>query len=413
VVVPELLVQRRRRPLALIVIAVFAIAAAGAVYLRPTTPNQPRPAPAVAIDPFRVSNYPVNYVFVTPSLGWAAFIVGSSPGPSEFRVFRTTDGGSQWRQQLAGLSSYGPGFSPLAIQFFGKTRGFMTVGEPVEHLYRTDDGGERWVSVSIPFPSVGAITFSSPSLGWLVSYMGPPQIALIYATSDEGKTWQRLPDPPADASDLQLRSQSEAWMGGNDPGTSHVYTSSDGGRSWKRHDLPPPLGARANDQHFQTSIQLLPGTGAVGTVEVFRCLVAAPIGTPSPALPPYGGFVPIGGPTPAPAPVCGNAISETYLYRSVDRGATWTQLPSPPGQVAYQDSVHWWSTSANAVFKSADAGLSWRQVATIPTNLQFSFVTILDSNHAWASVFVMGGYGLAFTHDGGLHWTLAQVPQPA
>jgi hypothetical protein len=41
---------------------------------------------------------------------------------------------------------------------------------------------------------------------------------------------------------------------------------------------------------------------------------------------------------------------------------------------------------------------------------------ILDPEHAWVSVSVPasltapGGNGLAFTDDGGLHWTRAQVP---
>jgi photosystem II stability/assembly factor-like uncharacterized protein len=69
--------------------------------------------------------------------------------------------------------------------------------------------------------------------------------------------------------------------------------------------------------------------------------------------------------------------------------------------------------SANALFKSADAGRSWRQAATIQPGLQFSEAGILDSTHAWASMFAVGGYGLALTHDGGLHWTLARVPAPA
>ena len=105
---------------------------------------------------------------------------------------------------------------------------------------------------------------------------------------------------------------------------------------------------------------------------------------------------------------------------SVDGGATWRQLPTPPGGLAFRDSVHWWSLGSrgpqapyNAVFTSADAGQTWKQVATISPNLQFTFLGVLDSTHAWASLFVMDGYGLAFTSDGGRHWTQAKVPQPA
>jgi photosystem II stability/assembly factor-like uncharacterized protein len=376
------------------------ILAAGAVYLRPAPTTQPRTTQALTIDPFLVTNYPITYAFITPSVGWASLIVSNSSGPGEFRVFRTTDGASNWRQQLSGPSTFGPGFKPLAVQFFGKTSGFMTVGEPVEQLYRTTDGGENWDTLVLPALRIDAITFSDSRHGWMVGYMGPglpPSQPQNYATSDAGQTWQTLPDPPADAGVLRFRSPTEAWIGSVDPLVPHVYTSGDGGQTWRRHDLPRAAGSNVDDRYFDTTVQLLPGSGALASVEAFRCAVA----------------VPVGGPSPAPTQFCGTTTSETFLFASIDGGATWRQLPSPPGQVAYQDVVHWWAMSANAVFKSGDAGRTWRQAATIQPGLQFSVAGILDSKHAWASLFVMGGYGLALTNDGGLHWTLAKVPVPA
>jgi photosystem II stability/assembly factor-like uncharacterized protein len=399
-VVSEPPVQRRRRPVALIALAVFVIGAAGAAYLRPAPPTQ-RPTTALTVDPSLVTNNPVTYAFITPSLGWASLIAGQ-----EFRVFRTVDGARHWQQQIAAQSGRGNGFDPLEIQFFGKTRGFMIVGQPVERIYRTTDGGEHWDPLVFSAVGIDAITFSDATHGWMVGYMGPrlpPTQPQTYATSDGGQTWQPLPDPPADAGILRFRSPSDAWMGSVDLLLPHVYTSGDGGQSWQRHDLPRAVGSLPDDRYFQTTVQLLPGAGAVATLEAVRCTVTLP--SPS--------FVPVGGPSPPPLPQCVNAISETFQFMSTDGGATWRQLASPPGTVVYQDSVHWWSTNPNALFKSADAGRSWKQVAAIPPNLQFSVVGILDPKHAWASMFVMGGYGLALTHDGGLHWTLARVPAPA
>jgi photosystem II stability/assembly factor-like uncharacterized protein len=389
-VVPESLVQRRRRPVALIGLAAVVIVAAGAVYLRPAPTTQPRTTPTLAVDPFLVSNNPVDYDFVTPSMGWASMVFGGgSSGAVMFEVFRTTDGAKHWQQQLAGQSNHGLGFLPITVQLFGKTIGFMTVGQPIEELYRTTDGGDHWDPLVLPLLRVDAITFTGPMSAWLVSYTGagiPEQIARLYTTSDSGQTWQRLPDPPADATDPAFRSPTEAWMGTLDPRLPHVYTSSDGGHTWRRHNLPQLAGSVTNDS-YSTRIQLLPGSGAVASVEAFRCTVVLPL--------------------------CGPSRSKTFLVASIDLGATWRQLTSPPGQVAYQDSVHWWAMSTNAVFKSADAGRSWVQAATIPPNLQLSVLGVLDSKHAWASLFVMGGYGLALTSDGGLHWTLARVPAPA
>jgi photosystem II stability/assembly factor-like uncharacterized protein len=403
VVVPEPFVQRRRRPVALITLAAVLIVAAGAVYLRPAATVGPHTTPVTAIDPSFASKNPVDYAFVTPSIGWAAMALGGlSSNAVEFRIFRTIDGAKHWQQQLAGQSNHGLGFLPISVQFFGKTRGFMTVGQPIEQIYRTDDGGERWDPLAIPLPRVDAITFSNATSGWLVSYTGagiPTQIAHLYSTGDSGQTWQALPDPPADAAAAAFRNPTDAWMGTVDPRLPHVYTSSDGGHSWQRHALPPLVGAFTNDR-YSTRIQLLPGTGAMASIEAFRCSGGGPF--PSPAV----------SPNPGAAALCGSIISDSFLFTSVDHGVTWRQLPSPPGTVAFQDDVHWWSV-ANAVFKSSDAGRSWRQVATIPTNLQFGVIGIFDSKHAWASLYVMGGYGFAVTSDGGLHWTLARVPAPA
>jgi hypothetical protein len=185
-------------------------------------------------------------------------------------------------------------------------------------------------------------------------------------------------------------------MGSFGAGPPHVYTSSDAGQSWLPHDLPAPSGGSwAADRYFPsfpTALQLLPRVGAIASVKAIRCVaVSASFGTTT----------------------CLNATSETFLFTSGDGGNTWKHVPSPPGAVAYQDSVHWWATTTNALFKSMNGGQSWKQVATIPPDREFNVPGILDSTHAWASIFVMGGYGLALTNDGGLQWTLAIVPKPA
>lgn len=378
---------RHRRAAALIALSVLVIASAGAAYLRLTLTPKPRtPASAPTINPLQVTSNAVDYDFVTPSMGWASLIVaGPLPGAGQFRVFRTVDGAKHWQQQLAGQST-SPGFSPITVQFFGKTHGFMAVGGSVEQLYRTADGGAHWDPLGLPLPSIDAITFSDATYGWLLASTNSGltgQLSHLYATSDAGQTWQRLPDPPADATGLSFRRPTEAWLGSFGIGPPRVYTSSNAGQSWQRHDLPAPVGGSWDPtMTFQVLGDLLPGAGVV--VSAFgRCA--------------QNGCI-------APGP---------FYFTSSDAGITWRRIPSPPGLLAYQDSVRWWATSANALFKSTDAGRSWSQVATVPTSWQFSVPGVLDSKHAWASLLVMAGYGLALTNDGGLHWTQAAVPQPA
>jgi photosystem II stability/assembly factor-like uncharacterized protein len=314
-------------------------------------------------------------------------------------VFRTTDGAKHWALQLVDQRNpdLTPGsFAPISIQLFGTGRGFMTVGYPVKLFYRTPDGGATWARLSVPSLTIGTIGFSDASNGWLsgsfTSTSGP--VLRLFATHDAGDSWTRLPDPPADAAGLDFRRPNEAWLGSFGPVPPHVYISSDSGQSWQRRDLPAPAGRSwvpdPSFPSFPTTIQLLPGAGAIASVEAIRCVEVS-----------------------APPVRCLSATAETFLLMSGDVGNTWNQVPSPPGVVAYQDSTHWWATSQNTLFKSTNGGRSWKQVATIPADRQFSIPGVVDSTHAWAAVFVMGGYGLALTNDGGLNWTLANVPKAA
>jgi photosystem II stability/assembly factor-like uncharacterized protein len=401
-------VRRRRRAAALVALAAIVVAVAGFAYLRPTlTPK--RATVSTSIDQRFVANNPVSFDFVSPSMGWASLIfVGPSSEAGQVRVFRTVDGAKHWQQQLAGQSSSAltPGSSgPITVQFFGKTHGFMTLGLPVEQLYRTADGGGHWDAVSIPASvRIDSVTFVDATYGWLLAgplSVGPQPISSgiqalkLYATRDGGSNWERLPDPPVDAAGLGFRRPTEAWMGGFGPGAPHVYTSSDAGQSWQRHDLPPPLGsAWTVDRYFPDSparIQLLPGVGAIASVEVFNCVAES---------------------TASGSATCLNVTAVTFDFTSGDGGVTWRRVPLAPGDVAYQDSMHWWAVSADALFKSTDAGQSWKQVTATPPGWQFSVAGVLDSKHAWVSLFLVGGFGLALTSDGGLHWTLGNVPKP-
>ncbi len=213
------------------------------------------------------------------------------------------------------------------------------------------------------------ITFSDASYGWALAQADQTagQLFNLYATSDGGATWRRLPDPPRDAYYLAFRGRTEAWMGSLGPGPPHVYTSADG-HTWQRHDLPPPPHRAWGAGGYGTTVQLLPRIGAVTTT---------------------GGG----------------------LFTSFDSGSTWRFVPTPPGEVAYQDAFHWWAIKGTILSKSSDAGQTWSQITNALPDWRF-VPHILDSKHAWAELTVVGGYGLALTSDGGLHWTRANIPQP-
>jgi photosystem II stability/assembly factor-like uncharacterized protein len=371
-------VRERRRSvvralaLALLVVAVIVVAA-GRASVHPHLAAKPGGPPSSLIKPTLVTTNPVIYDFVTASVGWAVETFGRAPGPAgEFRVFKTTDGAKHWQLQLHLGSSF-TGFFPISVQFLDQNHGFIGVGDPFEQLNRTTDGGVTWNSLLLPLDSasVDGMAFSDPSHGWLLAGR---QVTHLYETLDAGNSWQQLPEPPTGAVGLAVRSPHEAWMGSAGLDMPHVYSSSDAGRSWQRHNLPAPPGVLLNaGVVYLVNDDLLPGAGV---------LVSAS---------------------------CECTPSGPFDFTSLDGGLSWTYVPPPPGEIAFQDASHWWAMKGTSLSKSSDAGQTWTMVTNALPDWQF-VPRIIDSRHAWAKLFVAGGYGLAVTDDGGLHWTRAAVP---
>jgi photosystem II stability/assembly factor-like uncharacterized protein len=365
------------------VLAVIVIAAASAAYLNSTATPGSQPA-LPATSPWLVTSDAVSFSFISPLVGWALDFSESRPQPvaGRFWILQTVDGGRHWQTQLTGENGYS-GFGSESIQMFDRDHGFIFVEGSPEQLYRTSDGGGRWDSVGLPSSNrIQSVAFSDPSNGWLLaapnSTLG--QTRNLYATHDAGNSWQTLGDPPVDAVGLSFRRPTEAWMGSVGPGPPHVYTSVDESQSWQRHDLPSPGPSWDPTAVYQVFGELLPGAGVL----VAASLASLPSGAP-------------------PGP---------FYFTSSDDGATWRHVQLPTDNVAYQDADHWWAINGRVLLRSSDAGQTWIQVADNLPDGQ-SVPHVLDSKHAWSLLVVVGGYGLAFTNDGGLHWTRANVPKPS
>jgi photosystem II stability/assembly factor-like uncharacterized protein len=375
----EPLPLKHRRAAALIGLSVLVIAAAGTGYVYLTTPQQGKPTLAPAINPLLVTSYEVSYDFTTPQLGWAAMsLVAPSSNGGRFEVFQTTDGAKHWQPQFQSQSNFS-GLVPFSVRLFGKMRGFMTVGNPVQEVYRTIDGGRHWDLLSFPpNPRIDNVAFSDPIHGWLLaaSISASNRVLNLYSTDDGGNSWQRLPDPPSDANKLSFRSPTEAWLGSVGPGRPHVYTSRDAGKSWQRYDLPTPSGGSwdAAAGPFQVEGELLPATGVIMSA------------------------------------LCVCAQSGMSNFTSFDGGSTWRYVRPQKGNVAYQDAVHWWEIDGRVLLKSPDAGQTWVQITDKLPDWHF-LPHVLDSKHAWADLAATDGEGLGLTDDGGLDWTRGAVPQ--
>jgi photosystem II stability/assembly factor-like uncharacterized protein len=367
-------VDRRRRATALIALAAISIAGASIAFLYSAQPSKP---PFAASDnPLLVTRDFVTYSFTSPTEGWAMDMAsGTAFTASRLTIFRTVDRGRRWEKQLS-LSDAFFGYGALPLQAVDSSHCFMLLRGPKEELlFRTSDRGAHWDQLAVPDPNVDVVAFADKDYGWLLT-SGTD----LYVTHDAGSSWKPLPAPPQDATQISVRGSSAAWMNGVDTGPPHVYSSTDGGQSWQRHDLPSPPGASwGPDSYFQSSLEFLPQAGVVAHV------------------------MPDGG-------------TASFTFTSFDGGRTWRYVRPPSATVAYEDSSVWWAMGGSGFFKSSDAGQTWFEVATLPDWMYRPQLSIVDSKHAWASVSVpaslssLGGNGLAFTDDGGLHWTRTQVP---
>lgn len=367
--------SRKWRAGALVGLALLITSIAAIAYLRSSPPAHRTDSTAIfCCGQSLVTSDFVDYSFVSATTGWA-FVEPVSPPHNvfdEFFIFRTVDGGEHWRQLLAARNgSAGP--TVHSLQFFDPNHGFAFVRGLPDRLYRTSDGGAHWSTPAFPEPNVVHVNFADARNGWFIA--GPPK--RLYRTNDGGNTWERMPDPPIDADNITFRNPSEGWLGSGGVGIPHVYDSTDSGRSWHRLDLPPE--GQPWPGGLATSVELLPRVGVVAYVPPFD----------QPEL-----------------------IAFSFLFTSFDAGTTWRIVPRLPGEISFQDAIHWWSIQGSALFKSADAGQSWTPVTDSLPNLQY-IPHVLDAKHAWAVTIIAGGYGLATTSDGGLHWAATTVPHIA
>jgi photosystem II stability/assembly factor-like uncharacterized protein len=109
-------------------------------------------------------------------------------------------------------------------------------------LYRTDDGGENWASVSQEFPgriSAIAPSTSNPAVVYLGTSNGSVQL-----TTDGGETWREITSglPNRHVKDIGVDplDWQRAFLTVSGFGTGHVFRTTDGGGSWQdvSADLP-------------------------------------------------------------------------------------------------------------------------------------------------------------------------------
>lgn len=246
--------------------------------------------------------------------------------------------------------------------FFTSPLSGCAVGE-FGNIITTDDGGYTWQparsNASVEFSDV---FFTSPRLGWAVSYSGRGG---VYATKDGGRSWALQSNQVFASSVSFLDSLNGACAGSS----GIVYRTTNGGQAWTQQRIPSPNSV--NDVQFVS---------------------------------PQIGFV----------------AARDGIFSTNDSGKTWTKVNVPvDDDIGFQD-VHFinpqtgWATGENnTLITTSDGGQTWTQqsVPAPNTNDDLTTVRFVNTNVGWVS---SGNTKLYRTTDGGRSWMLSKdFPVPS
>ena len=366
--------------------------------------------------PGKLDVYVSGMDFISADQGWIAETRSSLSLGGPTVLFRTTDGGHTWQSQL---TWDGPG--PEQIRFGTDGVQGLVVGRGGVPLFTSGDGGAHWQRQQIPsqLRSADLIYFLDAREGWIIGYLNEATagVAGVFHTTDSGQHWTqtaRLDVGQAFSygqkggslqGSLIFHDSSTGWltpttMSGTDIPVvePHLYITQDSGRSWSVQTFPSPAGAGLNSTNASMSLpQFFSQQQGILVVTQFT---SPPVGPGQP------------GPT----------IQATYVYSTMDGGATWTnprRLVLPGGfdefaTLTAVDANNWILTSNGRMSRTTDSGAHWSLVVGWPpANERVVAVEFQNASTAWAEVVVAGVHptvAMYRTIDGGAQWSRVTVP---
>jgi photosystem II stability/assembly factor-like uncharacterized protein len=189
-----------------------------------------------------------------------AYVQSIGDNPTDFRIYKTTDGGATWTMQFQN-QLVGAFYDCFA--FWSPTRG-ISHSDSVNGVFpdiRTRNG-HTWRSISANMPPAlpGEASFAASGTcvategernAWIAT--GGSTAARVLATTDGGNTWNAyvtplVSNPSAGAFTVAFRDSRHGIVGGGDldpadPNNASTATSNDGGRTWTLGSPTPVTGA--------------------------------------------------------------------------------------------------------------------------------------------------------------------------
>ena len=192
--------------------------------------------------------------FINPDTGWVA---------SSHYIYRTTDGGSSWVEQL-----YLPNSSDIItdVEF---VRGLP--GEPVwgyatgglQSFWKTTDGGETWTSNggACGNGNFNACSFVDKNTGWIVGVPSVSTTETIMRTTDGGGTFEEQTNPVSEPylRDVSFINSQRGLAVGN---YGQTILTSNGGANWEQR----PNGSKTWMRIFLTETGKAWAIGFDGTI---------------------------------------------------------------------------------------------------------------------------------------------------
>jgi photosystem II stability/assembly factor-like uncharacterized protein len=334
-------------------------------------------------------------------------------------LFKSVDGGSTWKQ--TGLAPYLP---VLNVAIHPKSPQIVFAAT-VGGLYQSTNGGGKWRLLTrglIPSPYIAlAVTIDPSSPRRMFATLRPkdPVTASLFKSLDGGYSWQAV-----HSSELDNQYITTLKLDPRSPKTLYVIAeqgllrSTDDGRTWKQGSFPG---------NASPSCIALPSTGkssvyAGGIGVVYRSVDAgATWSLLSQDLPPDAEIRSLLIPTgKTPALLAGVDLPavETGVFRSTDGGTSWTRnvqglTASVVTSIAVdaEDSNTLWAAANFVLFKSADRGRTWSQIPE-PRPAVAVYDRWVGTSPVDPQTVYLGRYDgqVLRSRDGGETWSVAGNP---
>ncbi len=346
---------------------------------------------------------------------------------TNFGVFKTTDGGNNWKTMNSGFPSlpFGP-VTALAQDPQNPATLYLGVGEGNSRMFKSTDGGANW-QVLIGWPTGLS--------DWPYALAVDPQdSATVYAgicggvskSRDGGATWvttrlrewgcaQVLSIDPNNPSTLYIGLSSENARGGG------LYKSSDGGQTWNNFFSESAwVSAIAIDPRDSSQVYALGVPNREGycySTCTWRLSKSSDAGANwvYADLPEgFGGGLVFDPKNPSAMYAAANG----GIYQTTDGGSSWTLVNANltsremrPLAVDPQDSnvLYAGGNRGNGILKSADGGKSWITVNTGLKATQVSSLAI-DPQNSYTICSTIDG-AVRRSTDGGTTWDVIDAPE--